>query len=107
MIASYDPNIAFGVHTIRFTLMQWNYVGHIAVKIQGNCKGAALLEPCYIVETDEEDVQYFVENDCKFVIEDGVFSTELRNKMGQTLEVEDFLEELENLIVGIEIVDFV
>ena len=76
MLEKYDPNICFGRHTIRITLMQWDYVGHVAVEVNGNCKGAILLDPCYIVEADED-------------------------------EIEDFVDEIENLIVGIEIVDYV
>ena len=29
MISSYDPNF-HGVHTIRVTFMQWDYIGHVS-----------------------------------------------------------------------------
>ena len=107
MLEKYDPNICFGRHTIRITLMHWDYVGHVAVEVNGNCKGAILLDPCYIVEADEDDIQHFVENDCNFSKESGIFSAKLKNQKGEILEIEDFVDEIENLIVGIEIVDYV
>ena len=61
MLEKYDPNICFGRHTIRITLMQWDYVGHM----------------------DKEYYQII------------------------KAEIEDFVDEIENLIVGIEIVDYV
>ena len=34
MISSYDPNF-HGVHVIRVTFMQWDYIGHVAFEIAG------------------------------------------------------------------------
>lgn len=106
MLKSYDPNISYGVHTVRFTLMQWDYVGHVAVKVNGNCKGITLLDPCFIIDVDEEDIKNFVENDCAYKVLDDYFHVELKNSSGDTLEIEDYYDELERMIVGIEIVDF-
>lgn len=44
MIKYYDPNMCNAIHTVRITLMQGDYVGHISRKIKGDCKGADLLE---------------------------------------------------------------
>ena len=43
MIDFYDPNFQ-GIHVIRVTFMQWNYVGHVSFRIGGNCKGAEVLD---------------------------------------------------------------
>lgn len=43
MINYYDPNFQ-GVHVIRVTFMQWDYIGHVAFEIGGNCKGAELMD---------------------------------------------------------------
>lgn len=34
MINYYDPNFQ-GVHVIRVTFMQWDYIGHVAFEIAG------------------------------------------------------------------------
>ncbi len=107
MLKNYDPNISYGVHTVRFTLMQWDYVGHISIEIYGNSRGAPLLDPYgYIIDEENEDVKKFVENDCNYQMCGDYFRMELKNSKGDTIYVEDYYDELERMIVGIEIVDF-
>lgn len=103
----YDPNINYGVHTIRVTFMQLDYIGHIAFEIGGNCKGAALLNSDFLIDLDEGDIERFVENDCDFAIDDHIFSVNLKNGNGDILIVKDYEDEIDNMIVGFEIVDFV
>ena len=79
---NYDPNIYRGVHTIKITLQIWDYIGHVTQKIRGNCKGRNILSLDF-------------------------FTCVLKNKKGDILEFERDAEEMNNLIVGIEIIDFV
>lgn len=39
MIDNYDPNVRFAMHTFRFTLQQWDYVGTLEQSMGGNCRG--------------------------------------------------------------------
>lgn len=103
----YDPNVDYGVHTIRVTFMQLDYIGHIAFEIDGDCKGAALLNSDFLIDLDEENIERFVENDCDFAIDDQIFSVNLKNGNGDILAIKDCEEEIDSMIVGLEIVDFV
>ena len=64
---AYNPTTGwFGkksVHTVRVTLMQEDYIGHVAYEVYGNCTGADVLDVDYFLETAEK----FTENDCEFV----------------------------------------
>lgn len=99
---NYDPNINYGVHTVRATLMQWDYVGHIAFQIDGNCKGATLLDPDFIINTDEDDINRYVENDCNFAIDGQLFSALLTNDKGHELEIQGYEDEISDMIVKME-----
>lgn len=59
MMKNYDPNITNGIHTVKITLQQWEYVGHIFKKIGGNCKGSNILD------FDFECEDGALENDCE------------------------------------------
>lgn len=104
MIKNYDPNF-IGIHTIRVTIMAWDYVGHIAFEIGGNCKGASLLcfEP---FECDsQEDIRKYVENDCDFTYDKtaDTYSVTLRNEDGKEIIIEDeSLKDIQDKIVAIE-----
>lgn len=100
---NYDPNIAWGLHTIEVTLQQWGYIGHLKFKRGGNCKGRDVLD---------FDFEYCVEqaeSDCDFQYheEDDYFSAILKDENGSTLEVEGDVEEFNQMIVKIEILDYV
>ena len=51
----------------------------------------------------------FLDNDCQLTYHDDLdfFTCVLKNKKGDILEFEGDAEEMNNLIVGIEIIDFV
>lgn len=102
MITKYDPNFS-GTHVIRITFLQWDYVGHIAFKIHGNCKGANILE-CFDALFDAED---FVENDCdlEYNEEYDVFYLTLKKETGEKLECEGDENEIRDMIVRIEIAE--
>jgi len=65
MLKYYDPNFR-GVHVVRTTFMAWDYVGHVAWPIGGNCRGAAMLDTDFLECDTQEDIDRYVENDCQF-----------------------------------------
>lgn len=98
----YDPNIGYGIHTVKITLQQWGYTGHIIWRIGGNCKGKRVLD--FDFELFEED--FNLENDCQMKWDDGLFLCVLHDGEGNELEIEGEWEEMNELIVGMEIIDF-
>lgn len=102
MIERYDPNIDSGIHTIVVTIQQWEYTGHITKKIGGNCKGKD------IIDFDFECEDGSLENDCNLKYDEkyGLFSATLKDSVGNTMDFEEDAEVFNDMIVGIEIVDF-
>ena len=101
---NYDPNIYRGIHTVRITIQQWGYVGHIIQKVHGNCKGLDILS--FDFECDDA---VSPENDCnlRFHEEDEFFTATLRDEDGNTLLVDGDGRDFNKMIVAIEIIDFV
>lgn len=99
---NYDPNITNGIHTVKITLQQWEYVGHIFKKIGGNCKGRNILDFDFECEEGE------LESDCELLCgaDYEFYRAFLKNESGDTLEVNGEPEEFNNMIVAIEILDF-
>lgn len=92
------------VHTIRVTLMQDDYTGHIAYEVGGNCKGGDLLDPNGVLEGD----YLFTENDCRFRCVDEempYFEAMLHNAAGDALMVEGDENDMLDMIVSMEIAD--
>lgn len=106
MINYYDPNIRLSTHTVRVTLMQWDYIGHIAYEIGGNTRGAEVLEADFLEYIDEAND--LVENDCKFTSyqEDGecYYRALLTKPDGGRLEVVEDEYGIKDMIVSLEIV---
>lgn len=101
---NYDPNIIRGTHTVEITIQQWGYIGHLIFKNGGNCRGKDVLDfdlECLILEKTE--------NDCNFQYheEGDYFSAILKDGNGNTLEVEGEAEEFNQMIVKVEILDYV
>lgn len=111
---NYDPNLNNAIHTVRLTFQQWEYTGHIAFEISGNCKGADILATA--IDDLYEDTK-FVENDCKFKFNepdkdtnddyaDGWYSMTLKDKDGNELFCNDTLpNDIPEMLVAAEIVD--
>ena len=99
---NYDPNIYEGTHTVKITLQQWEYKGHIISHIDGNCKGKSVLD------FDFECENNFPDNDCQMKDhEDGdYFTCVLKDEKGNTLKCEGDAQEMNDMIVGVEIIDF-
>ena len=102
---AYNPTTGwFGkksVHTVRVTLMQEDYIGHVSYEAYGNYIGADALDVDYFLETAEK----FTENDCEFEWTEDFFSATLRNESGDKLPISGMDTDLRRLIVGMEIVD--
>ena len=99
---NYDPNIEYGIHTVKVTLQQWEYVGHIIWRVGGNCTGKSVLD--FDFEQFEDD--FDLENDCQMKCDEGLLSCVLHDGEGNELEIEEEWEEMNKLIVGMEIIDF-
>lgn len=102
---NYDPNIIMGTHTVKITLQIFGYVGHIYKKIGGNCRGLDILKCCdFESEEFEKD-----ENDCQLSYDEeyDAFNAVLTNSgTGEKSEICESAEEFNNMIVGIEIIDY-
>ncbi|MDE7444777.1 MAG: DUF5406 domain-containing protein [Lachnospiraceae bacterium] len=104
---SYDPNIRYGIHTIKITLQQWGYTGHITIKTDGYCKGKIVLDfdfydCCEFNDISENDCNLKFHEDC----ENDYFTATLKDPEGNTLDVDGYAEDFNNMIVKMEIVDF-
>jgi len=102
---NYDPNIGYGIHTVKITLQQWGYTGHIIQRMGGNCKGKSVLD--FDFEQFDCDDDFQIDNDCQIKCDDGWFTCVLKDEKGDMLEVVGYSEEMNELIVGMEIIDFV
>lgn len=101
---NYNLNIRKGVHTIKITLQNGEYKGHLFKNIHGNCKGASILD----IDFYDEELEN-TENDCKLTYDEDLelYSLELKNKQGDVLICDGLeAEELENMVVCSEIIDF-
>lgn len=103
MIQEYSPNF-HGTHTVRVTFMQWEYVGHVAFRIGGNCMGADLLTCDFLDEDTQECINNYVENDCHFTYneDEELYHALLKNAEGDELSIEGDGDELRKMIVSIE-----
>lgn len=101
---NYNPN-AYGTHKIKITLQQWGYVGHIYLSVRGNCKGLDILSFDFENDIDEEHIP---DNDCNLTCnEDYYITAELKDTDGGILQIDGNPYDMNECIVGIEIVDFV
>ena len=100
---NYNPNIYEGMHTVKITLQQWEYKGHIICRIFGNFKRRNILDFFYF-ECEND----FPDNDCQMKYHEDVdcFTYILRDENGNTLRCEGDSREMNDMIVGIEIIDF-
>ncbi|MCI9142565.1 MAG: DUF5406 domain-containing protein [Lachnospiraceae bacterium] len=102
-IKNYDPNIWEGIHTVRITIQQWEYVGHITEKVHGNCKGRDVLD--FDFECEDGNL----ENDCNFYFHEDsdYFTADLKDENGNTLFVNGDAHDFNRMIVAVEIMDYV
>lgn len=99
---NYNLNIRKGVHTIKITLQFNQYKGQVFYRKYGNTKGMTALN------IDFGDNSHF-ESDCNFIYDEveELYSFELKDKDGNILIFDGVSsEEIENMVVCLEIIDF-
>ena len=106
---NYDINISWGQATVEVTLQQWQYKGHYRIKIKGNIHGSQILETS--LDTFDLENKDVVWNDCNLDIFENYegeycFTAILKDKEENELQIDDYLTELEDLIVGVKIIDY-
>ncbi|WP_019573399.1 DUF5406 family protein [Curvibacter lanceolatus] len=74
-VDQYDPNVRWSKHTIRSTLMQWDYSIDLESEVGGNCRGSTLFEIA---------IENYYEKHCD---EYGMLMLILTKPNGDTLEV--------------------
>lgn len=74
-VDQYDPNIRWSKHTIRITLMQWDYSIDLESEVGGNCRGSDLFGTA---------IENYYEKHCD---EEGMLMLILTKPNGDTLEV--------------------
>lgn len=96
-----------GTHTVKITLQFQDFIGHIITQIGGNCHGKTVLD--FDFECEDEFDTDFVKNDCnlKYDEEYDSFHLTLKNNKGEALAMNATSDELNNMIVGAEIIGFV
>lgn len=107
---NYDVNISWGKATVEVTLQCWNYKGHYRIYVEGNIKGADILEDAF--ETSWLENANVIWNDCKLYLQenfegDMIYSAELEDEKGNILAIDGTTEDLSDNIVGVQIIEYV
>lgn len=109
---TYKPG-NWGIHVIRLTFQDGAYKGHITHRTGGSACGATLLDTDFIDRLDEDQIEYLDENDCKLSTnfndwaDEAFYTAVLRDEEGNELPIKADVDELRNLLVSIEIVDYI
>lgn len=108
MIKYYNPE-GYGTHIVRVTFMMEDYVGHVAFPIRGNCKGGDLLGTDFLDEDTQPIIERYEGNDCEFTFHEDseCYSAVLKNPAGEAVKVEADGCDMRDLIVGMEIAEFI
>lgn len=98
----YDIGIRNGVHRVKVTLQQWEYIGHIWTNMGGNCYGKSILD--FDFECEDGDL----ENDCKLEYDEDEdwYTAVLKDKDGNTCRVDGSASDFNDMIVALEIVSY-
>jgi len=105
---NYDGlNDSNGVHTIKVSLQDGEFKGSFTHEIGGNCKGAELLD-FDIQNMDDDEIKDLKKQGCviKRPDDDNYLFVKLTSDAGDTCDFEVDDDEFQNMIVGIEIIDF-
>lgn len=101
-------NYGYGVHTIKVSLQDGEFKGSFTHTIGGNCKGAGLLDFDISVVDQESLKKHYKFIDCKVERpdDDNYLLVTLTDSSGETCQSEVEDDEFQNMIVGVEIIDF-
>lgn len=103
---NHDVNIYWGKATIEITIQVWEFKGKYRIEMSGNIKAGDFIEDG--LRTEDLENSDIIWNNCNLKIkENTVYEAELKDKKGNELAVNGYLEELKDYIVGIKIVDYV
>lgn len=107
MLDFYSPDPGNNLHTIRYTFMLDDFVGHVAFAVGGNCRGSSILKADFLEFDSQEDIDRYTKNDCDFTYHPGaeIYSAVFKDKMGNTCYFEGDERDFQNHIVSIEFVD--
>lgn len=107
---NHDVNIYWGKATIEITIQEWEYKGSYKIEMSGNIKAGAFIESG--LETETLENSDIIWNNCNLKIEENIegeriYKAELKDKKGNELVVDGYVEELKDYIVEIKMVDYV
>lgn len=96
-----------GCHTVRITLQFGEYLGHIAYRVGGNCKGMDIMENPFERHT-QDNIDLYSENDCKLMFDEDneSYSCILTNGNGDEVYVAGDDRIMRNITVAMEIVAY-
>ena len=101
----YKDNDGNGVHVVQITLQSEEYKGVITTEVGGNARGMNLISyigfDCEMYESDENDC------DLKYDEDSETYRATLHDEDGSELDVEGDAEDFNNMIVAIEIIDYI
>ena len=104
---NYDPNIYMGIHTLRITIMNFDFVGHIEKEVGGNCRGKSMIESGLDIFEEFEGETKFMRSDCELTaLPNEMLRAVLTNEKGEQLIITEHYSEFEDMIVGVEIIDY-
>lgn len=95
----YDPNRCFGKHTIELTFQQWEFERKFEVEVRGNCKGFSIIESAILNLSDKLYEEQGRDITLSLFDDQG-------NELEDTFEADDIEEELKDILVKAEILDF-
>lgn len=104
----YDTQ-SIGTHKIKVTLQNGEYKGHISFYVKGNCHGLSILNFDFECDSDIIDCRNS-SNDCDLSYNEiyDKYTVRLSDDNGDTLLLEEMsANEMNDMIVGLEIIDFI
>lgn len=99
----------FFKHSIKITFQKGDFKGDIIRKAGGNVVGRSIILAASECEIwDSSDIEHLEENNCQMTIDDDQnwFGMVLKDDKGNKLQINDTLDSLEDMVVAIEIVDW-
>lgn len=110
-LENYDTDMRFGTHTIKVTFQLYQYKGYITFEKGGNCKGLDILNIDIDDIYEAYDLGGIIENTANLRISDDGdeiwYFIKLTNDDGDEMECDDLFGCLGEIIVGVEIINFV
>lgn len=92
-----------GTHTCRLTLMKRNFHGYVTFPLGGNCRGGRILDTALNYLRNPGTFK----SDCQLTcVEENCYSMELHNRKSTLVIDRIDYQELSNMIVAVEIIDY-